>query len=432
MSPACSSLPSELLLMIFSYLPIPDIKHLRLVSQHYHNCASQSLIPTLGIASDMNSLQFWSKISSADLFRRGVSKIVYNTRLTPEKKLEMQHIITSGQVLPRNITAIEQYYNIYYHLRTGIPRLPMLRDVTITDELLPLSSIDTELSSWNATRWRRQMVTSHNGKLGLFILLRALSAACLAPESFHLSLQNCISGSTARTPDPATPNNVTTSPPRQLDHHLETAMTVFRNVRELSIETRGPDLDGDPKCSAAFIRNLSAFVLTAGWRLDSLQVVVQDMPLSLGLLDTTLFSTTLFNNSPVRFPTLRYLELTGVDIGGFELIAFLSQQSCLEKLLLQYVYLTRDSPEWTGVIEDLCWVLGAQFEDGEGGRCRTDVVMPMERMQLDLEHVFEPFDELLEVPLTVRAGDLRAYFGGREGNPLRACYESFVVTAEGS
>jgi hypothetical protein len=55
--------------------------------------------------------------------------------------------------------------------------------------------------------------------------------------------------------------------------------------------------------------------------------------------------------------------------------------------------------------------------------------MPMERIQLDLEQVFEPEDILLEAPLTIKAGDLTAYFEGREENPLSTCYENFVFTS---
>ncbi len=49
---------------------------------------------------------------------------------------------------------------------------------------------------------------------------------------------------------------------------------------------------------------------------------------------------------------------------GFALVAFLSRQSALEKLRLQEVRLIRNSSDWVGIVDDLCLVLGAQFEAG--------------------------------------------------------------------
>ncbi len=52
--------------------------------------------------------------------------------------------------------------------------------------------------------------------------------------------------------------------------------------------------------------------------------------------------------------------------------------------------------------------------------------MKLVRISLELELVFEPGDSTLERGITVGAGDLEGYFGGREDNPLRTCYENFV------
>jgi hypothetical protein len=58
--------------------------------------------------------------------------------------------------------------------------------------------------------------------------------------------------------------------------------------------------------------------------------------------------------------------------------------------------------------------------------------MPLESMQLDLEHVFGPYMSCQRGAVTINVGDTRAYFRGWEDNPLRACYESLVVTLERS
>ncbi len=59
--------------------------------------------------------------------------------------------------------------------------------------------------------------------------------------------------------------------------------------------------------------------------------------------------------------------------------------------------LTRRSPDWAGIVDDLCLVLGAQFESGKGGkRSRVKGMVPMVRIRLELELVFEPGDRVLE------------------------------------
>jgi hypothetical protein len=125
------------------------------------------------------------------------------------------------------------------------------------------------------------------------------------------------------------------------------------------------------------------------------------------------------------------LTIKGLGIDGFDLVAFLSRQSSLEEVILQSLQLTRTSPSWAGVVDDLCLILGAQFEGSSKSgrsRSRTKTIAPMERIRLDLVHVYEPYDERFEMPLGISAGDLVEYFAGREDNPLRTCYENFVVT----
>ena len=114
---------------------------------------------------------------------------------------------------------------------------------------------------------------------------------------------------------------------------------------------------------------------------------------------------------------------------GFSLVAFLSRQSALEELRLQEVRLTQLSPDWAAIVDDLCLLLGVQFQAGKGKsgkRARVKGMVPMERIQLQLESVFEPSDEARERGVSIGAADLRGYFAGREDNPLRSCYECFV------
>jgi hypothetical protein len=54
-------------------------------------------------------------------------------------------------------------------------------------------------------------------------------------------------------------------------------------------------------------------------------------------------------------------------------------------------------------------------------------VAPMERVRLELERVFEPGDIGRERGVSIDSSQLRGYFQGREDNPLRSCYESFVI-----
>jgi hypothetical protein len=53
--------------------------------------------------------------------------------------------------------------------------------------------------------------------------------------------------------------------------------------------------------------------------------------------------------------------------------------------------------------------------------------MPMERIRLELECVCEPSDGGIERRLSIGSEHLRGYFLGKEDNPLRSCYENFVV-----
>jgi hypothetical protein len=430
-------LPSEILLIIFGYLPLQDIQRLRLVSQHYHNCASQSLIRSLRISSDPRSLKFWENISSSDLFRRGVSRIVYNTGLTyqPRPGFMSKNHEKRGNPIVRDYftSAIDQCYNVYYPLRAGIPHLPMLREVVITDQVSQSSIYDLSGLDLNTSQSKTRIMGYHDSELSLFILLRALSAVNLAPKRFDLHVQRFVPGSTRRSQALISSKEQPTSLNCLFDKCLGAATQVFKDLRELNISTRGPGLEGDVSYATAFIVNLSALVFTAGPQLERLQVVVQDMPIPPDIPEYILFSTLLFKKSPTCWPMLRSLELRGVDVSGFELIAFISQQMLLEKVLLQDIYLTQDSPAWTSIIDDLCFVLGAQFEDmkaGSGHKRRSQVVMPMERIQLHLNHVFEPWDGGLDDPLTVKPDELRGFFGGREENPLRDSYESFIIADE--
>jgi hypothetical protein len=53
--------------------------------------------------------------------------------------------------------------------------------------------------------------------------------------------------------------------------------------------------------------------------------------------------------------------------------------------------------------------------------------MPMERIRLELECVCEPSDGGIERRLSIGSEHLRGYFLGKEDNPLRSCYENFIV-----
>jgi len=86
-----------------------------------------------------------------------------------------------------------------------------------------------------------------------------------------------------------------------------------------------------------FIDDLTALAMSGGHQLNKLQVEIEDMPLPLIHSIAVLFSTTLFSANPTRWPTLRTLVLKGVDIDGFEFIAFLSRQSSISEVGLSNV-----------------------------------------------------------------------------------------------
>jgi hypothetical protein len=139
-----SLLADKILLMIFSYLLLQDIKCLRLVCHYFLNCSSQFLFWSLKISSASSSLRFYRKISSSEIFRKGIFNLVYNTRLNSisssgesDKILpDAQHRETQELVLD----AFDQCYSVYDLLCYGIPRLPMLREITITDRIIEPSS----------------------------------------------------------------------------------------------------------------------------------------------------------------------------------------------------------------------------------------------------------------------------------------------------
>lgn len=78
------------------------------------------------------------------------------------------------------------------------------------------------------------------------------------------------------------------------------------------------------------------------------------------------------------------------------------------------------------ILEDLRTILGPQIAQDSNVQGCDSAVGRMESIQMDLDHVHEPGDELLEAPLTIYSTDLARYFAGQEGNPLRYSYERFL------
>lgn len=161
-------LPDELLLMIFSYLLLQDIKCLRLVSHEFHSCSSQFLLWSLNISSADRSLHFYKNISSDNLFRKGISKVIYNTQLRPASTGERDKLFPSGQYEELQHPApdaFDQCYSVYDLLCYGIPRLPMLHEINITDRILqsPISSSTTPSLISTSIDERR----TRNGELSL-------------------------------------------------------------------------------------------------------------------------------------------------------------------------------------------------------------------------------------------------------------------------
>ena len=115
---------------------------------------------------------------------------------------------------------------------------------------------------------------------------------------------------------------------------------------------------------------------------------------------------------------------------GFALVAFLSRQPALEELRLQEVRLTRMSPDWAAIVDDLCLLFGVQFEGGKNTisgigagkvrRKRIKGVVLMERIGLELERCFEPSDGRLERGVSIESEELKGFFKGSEDNPLRS------------
>ncbi|PMD60855.1 uncharacterized protein K444DRAFT_628889 [Hyaloscypha bicolor E] len=165
-------LPDEILLMIFSHLPLQDIKCLRLVCHCFLDCFSQFLLWSLGISSASRSLHFYRKVSSDDLFRKDISTIVYNTRLNHTITAEHDNVLPDVQLAP---DAFDQCYSVYDLLCYGIPRLPMLREIMITDRALQLSPNLSTTDSFINSLETNQAQTADD-QLSLFVLLRALSA----------------------------------------------------------------------------------------------------------------------------------------------------------------------------------------------------------------------------------------------------------------
>ena len=437
-------LPDEILLMIFTRLPLEDIKCLRLVCHCFRSCSSQFLLWFLDISSTSRSLRFYRRISSDDLFRRGISKIVYNTRLNHTITAEHDNVLPKFQLAP---DAFDQCYSVYDLLCYGVPRLPMLREIVITDRTQHaspnLSNTDLSLDSLEINQAR-----TTDDQLSLFILLRALSAVHSRPQTFRISLQNCIPGATSiqsarsrHESDSYGTGYGLYKSPTLFDRCLTTALEIFQDLQQLSIMTRFPSPQTSAETgSLAFTNNLCALVGTAGPNLHILEVAIHEPIQRVTIQVGSVFlSTALFALAPRLFPTLRKVTLKGLPMDGSALIAFLSRQSSLEKLRLVEIRLIPSSSDWAGIVDDLCLLLGVQFEAGEinigrktGQRAsrkgkRIDYEMPMERIRMELEGVFEPGDGGITRAITIGSEQLRGYFLGKEDNPLRSCYENFVV-----
>jgi F-box-like len=436
------SLPDEILLMIFSYVPLQDIKCLRLVSHCFLNCSSQFLLWSLGISSASRSLHFYRKISTDDLFRKGISKIVYHTRLNNTIRAEYDNVFPDAELAP---DAFDQCYSVHDLLCYGIPRLPLLREITITDravQLAPhLGTIDISTSSLGINQSRRT-----DDQLSLFLLLRALSVVNCRPKTFRISVQNWIPG----MPSIITPPNTqlekddygrgygAPKSPSLFDRCLTTAIPIFEDLRHLSIITQIPSQQSSIDTSSSiFTHNLCAFISTAASSLQILELEIHENITLHHRDESLLLSPFVFSLTPTLFPDLREMTLNGVWIEGFSLIAFLSRQSSLEELRLREVYLTSMSSNWASIVDDLRLVLGVQFKDmmleGSGKKMhrerigREQFVAPMERIRLELQMVFEPGDVERERGISIESSQLRGYFEGMEDNPLRSCYENFAL-----
>ncbi|PMD27880.1 hypothetical protein NA56DRAFT_721703 [Hyaloscypha hepaticicola] len=433
-------LPDEILLMVFSQLPLQDIKRLRLVCHCFLNCSSQFLFLFLDISSASRSLEFFRKIASDDLFRKGILKIVYNTRLIPFITAGYGNGLSNVQQESAQ-DAFDQCYSVYDLLCYGVPRLPNLREIIITDRTIqsPTDLSSTELVATSPESHEAQI---RDDQLSLFILLRALSAMHSKPQTFRISLQSCMSETLFPPPLHSQHESNTygigygtSKSPSLFDRVLATALTIFQKLHHLSIITQCPDAQHGIGITSTFINNLCAFISTADSNLRILEVAIHEL-LPHARFGNLLFSTSLFSIAPVLFPQLREVMLKGVPMDGFSLIAFLSRQSTLEELRLGEIRLRPSSPDWTTIIDDLCLLLGVQFEagkidkgrnrQGRGNGRRIGGQMPMERIRLELENVFEPGDGAMKRGLTIGSTQLRGYFLGRKDNPLRSHYDSFV------
>jgi hypothetical protein len=436
-------LPDEILLMIFSRLPLQDIKCLRLVCHCFLSCSSQFLLWYLDISSAAQSLHFYRKITSDDLFRKGISHLVYNTRPSPSIKVESCDGLPGVQQ-ELVLDAFDQCYSVYDLLCYGIPRLPMLREIIITDRTAQ-SSTNLTCANLSASSSEPSKAQIRDDQVSLFILLRALSAVHNRPRTFRISLQSCMSEAPYPAPSLSMQcenNNYgtgygTSKSPTLFDRILTTALPTLQDLQHLSIITQSPAAHSGVGMSSTFIHNLCAFITTAaGLQLQVLEVAINELLPSGPRVDNHLFSTSLFSLAPAIFLCLRKVMLKGVPMDGFALIAFLSRQSTLEELRLVEIRLIPSSPNWVTIIDDLCLLLGVQFEAGKvdigrnrnrsGRGTRIKGEMPMERIRLELENVFEPGDGAMERGLSIGSKQLRRYFVGREDNPLRTCYESFV------
>jgi hypothetical protein len=280
----------------------------------------------LDISSAFRSLEFFRKIASDDLFRKGILKIVYNTRLNP--------FITAGygnglsNVQQESAPDVfDQCYSVYDLLCYGIPRLPNLQEIIITDRMIqsPTNLSSTELVASSPESHEAQI---RDEQPSLLILLRALSAVHSRPKTFRISLQGCISEPLfPLPPNPQHESNTygikysTSKSPPLFDRILAIALTIFQKLHHLSIIT------------STFIHNLCAFISTAGSNLRILEVAIHEL-LPHAQFGNLLFSTSLFSIAPVLFPQLKEVMLKRVPMDGFSLIAFLSRQSTLEELRL--------------------------------------------------------------------------------------------------
>jgi hypothetical protein len=318
----------------------------------------------------------------------------------------------------------EQCNNVYQHLRFGLPRLPMLREIAITDAQPPISSTALDPNHIPQVTSQESLAEIRDGATSLLTVLRALAAASCTPSIFSLSVQNCFPGVKTKS---CCQKAVACPPVSIFGSCLASAPAVLKKSHRLSLSTQAPEAKAGPKFEAEFGENLSSFILTAGESLRELEINVQGASRSSINFGKLLLSTTLFHSSPNQWPHLRHLLLEGVGVDGRELVVFLGRQSSLEELMLRRVYLTGNSPNWTEVIEDLRLTLGGSAEKpAEEAIERPKATMPLERIIIDLDQVFEPSDRLLEVPIVISTTDLKEYFAGREENPLRTCYETFT------